>query len=270
MKILEDIIDYVGIDPSLKKILKGLVDIPYITDSYKVYSERSFYYPPMLVPLFVDYSWPYILGFIVHPFSKERTLTYIGYDLEENKFLEKARTLNQLYTLMILEMDMITESITPEILEFCSKIGYTNCGRVDLFAEEFGDIPSNFNKLPYFNKNTPLSYVDSLDVYDGNFVSSEKFLNIDMLYNSSSYEIYREEWLNKIEVPNWLNTSVNKETLAEKYISERDFNSAWFTINNEELTSHQVERYLKQIISLNQDNELLKLMANHWFENSKI
>ena len=188
----------------------------------------------------------------------------VTYDLEVKYILEKARTANQFLTNIVLEMDMISEGITEQIIKFCNDIEYTQYQAVDKFAENHGDNPDRFQELIYFDKDIPLTYCQDLDSYDGDYISSETIFNKKLVASACSFEISNKEWLNDIKkIPDWLVAENNTKDLFERYLQKGDMEHAWLALNSEGWTLEERARGLEKLSS-HSNNVVLNIVSENW------
>lgn len=263
MNLQENILSKLGIDNRLIKLVSRDINIPYINGAYNTVTDYWYSHPPALIPLFIGEGASYI-GLLKHWFV-ERKLTFVKYALEWEYMLERARTADQLFTLMVLEMDMITEEITDEIIAFTKSIDFTNPKIIDDFAIEFGDNPKYLKKLIFLNQDTPLMYLENLEDYTGDYPTSEKILNAKAIVKACSYEIANKESLQNIEhIPQWL-SDTNKQKLFDQYIISNELGKAWLTLNSTGWKLEDVAKALKRLIELT-DDTTFHLVAEHWIK----
>mgnify|MGYP000654154380 CR=1 FL=1 len=262
MKFQEAILTNLNIDKRIIRLCRGDIDIPYISSSYNQVTDYWYSHPPALIPLFIREGASYY-GLLKHWFTNRKP-TYIKYDLEWKYMLEYARNPDQLITLMILNMDMVAEEITEEILKFAQEIGYPNPQDIDDFAEEYGDNPLHIEKLKFLKDDTPLIYVNNLNDYTGEYPSSERLFNAKALPNSCSYEIADVNYISGLEnTPEWLNPHSNKKELFGSYINENELGKAWLTLNSTGWKLNDVAVALRQLVDLSND-ATFHLVAKNW------
>jgi len=259
------IFEYLNIDQRIISLFKSQITIPIISDSYKIYGEKWYAHPPMLLPLFIDYSFPILKGIIIHPFQ-QRQISFVNYDLEVEYMVEKARNADQFITKMILEMNMIEEEMTPEIIQFCESIEFKNYEQIDEFAEEFGDDPQHLHKLIHFETDTPLTYCKQIDEYTGDFISSEKLFRENVIDTACSFEIANKKWLTGIVTPAWLNNQNKHIDLFNEYYDKDMFIEAWLTLNSYRWHPKDIASCLNKL-KMKTENELFILVAENWINN---
>ncbi len=266
MKKIEQIIDKLGITGSLRKLILQEIQIP-ILDDYNPVNKYWYPHPPCLIPLFLGYGASY--KGMIHHFFCDRKNTFIEYYLENGYISEIARNKEQLFTLLILKMITIKESLSDEIIDFCNKINYTKMNEVDEFSIKYGDNPKDFKNLVYYNENTPFIYVKDINDYDGDFPSSLTILNHKQINNSCEFEISNKELLNKIpDIPKWLRNEQNKKELFQQYISENKLKEAWLTLNSKGWLLKDVAESL-EALKVKSNDTLLQLVADNWIDKWK-
>ncbi len=244
------ILESLGFDRKFCDLCRGNIDIPIINRSYNPVDKVpiKYPYPPMLLPLFMDYSSPSMQGVLLHPFSKIREpISFVEFYLEGDYMLEKARTRDQIVTSMILQMDMVTESITEEIIQFSSDLDFAEFQRVDDFGAKYGDDSRMYRNLIYFDVKTPLTYCSSIEEYNGNYISSEKLFNSGLIKYASTYEVANKAWLSEIEhVPIWFDSD-NLPMIFKDFMERHEYERAWITLNSHGWTRNQIIENLKLI-----------------------
>lgn len=136
-------------------------------------------------------------------FFSERRPTIVEYSPEWGYMLEIARNANQLYAQMILDMDMLCDGLDNKITSFCEKINFNRYKEVDAFAEEYGNMPDDYDKLAYLSEDTPLTYVKTIEAYTGDYPSSEHLFNANQIHNCCSFEIVDKSFLMNKEIRDW-------------------------------------------------------------------
>lgn len=113
MKFISEIISEIGNDERIALLFKQDFNMPLVQDNYMPFNDKWYNHPPMLVPVFIDYSFPILKGLTVHPFVK-RESSIVTYDLETDYMLEKARAFDQFLSLIVLEVNMIEEGLSGD------------------------------------------------------------------------------------------------------------------------------------------------------------
>ncbi|WP_438422967.1 hypothetical protein [Aquimarina macrocephali] len=265
---LNKFIENLNVSESFKKLLLGNVYIPYIADGYEKVNEKEpvFFFPPMLIPLFVDYSLTKYKGLITHPLSNNRTSTFISYNIEDDNILEIARNENQFLTLMVLEMNMIIEGLDDKINSFCDEINYSFANEIDFYADKYGNDSIFFNKLIFLEDDLPLSYCKSIDQYKGDYPSSKDLINQKVVYSASSYEIHNNQLSFLKEQPSWFKTNVSLEKLFVNFLEAGEFESAWFTLNCRGWDIEKLAMSLEKL-TIKVNNPTLNLISDNWLKN---
>lgn len=186
----QQILSDLCIDHRLIKLVRQEIEIPYIGDGYNSANDYWYGHPPALIPLFLGQGASYI-GLLNH-WCVDRKRTLVEYELEWGYMLERARTADQLFMLMMFDMVMIAEEVNEKIIEFAENIGHLDPFIVDDFASKFGDNPRQIRHLISLNKDTPLTYLEELQNYTGDYPTSERILNPNAIARTSLFT----EWPN--------------------------------------------------------------------------
>ncbi|MBU2946287.1 hypothetical protein [Zobellia uliginosa] len=263
MILLNKILDNLDLDENLIRLINQEIKIPYL-DDYNHIEGYWYPHPPCLIPFFTGFGASY-KGVIRH-FFFEREMSYVEFELENGYMSEVSRTIDQFFTRMVIDMDMIEEGLSPKILSFCKEINIKNAKEIDAFCEEYGNNPRDYINLPVFAQKTPLRYALTIDTYDGQYPSSPKLLNKNYIKDACSYEIATKEVIETIfEAPSWLNFKNEKFTLFNKYISEDKLKEAWLTLNSNNWILNDVAEGLEILKSKTKD-KLFHLVADNWIE----
>ncbi|MBB5623885.1 hypothetical protein HDE69_004973 [Pedobacter cryoconitis] len=269
MKHLQEIYTALNLKNSLIELSNGNISIPYL-DTYNKPDKYWYPHPPVLIPLFLGHG-AFYYGVLKH-FFIERDKTFVEYSLEWGYMLEFARNTDQIYSQMVLDMDMVSEGLDDKILAFCKEIGFDDSSDVDSFADDYGNIIDDYDKLINLVNDTPLTYVKNLSDYTGDYPSSEKLFNLDRIQDSCSFEIVDQSFTQNISnLPEWLKKGVSQKVLFDKYVANKDLKSAWLTLNSTGWKLTEAAKGLEVLKSLTDDN-LFHLVADNWidgFENSE-
>lgn len=263
MKHTTNILKAISADERVIQLYQDTINIPHVEDAYRPFNDKWYDHPPMLLPVFIDYSFPILKGFTLHPFSK-RESSFVTYDLEVNYMLEKARTADQLISMMLLEMDMIEEGISEEMRAFAQMMDFTQVDEIDAFAEEFGDDPKHFGKLPFWDHKQPLTYLSPAVAYDGEFISSYKQLRTEAIADACSFEIVdKYKVLPEVQNVPWLSNTSNGVELFEKFMRDGNHYHAWLSLNRSDWIKEARVSALKKL-EVEADNSLLSLIVENW------
>ena len=264
MENLRLIIDKIGIiDNDLKKLINREIAIPYL-DSYNNLSHYWYPHPPCFIPLFLGYGASY-KGVIHHLFC-DRIDTFTEYSLENGYISEIARNSKQWFTVMILEMIMLKEGLTDDIINFCKQLNYTEYELVDQFFLDYGDDSSEFTSLVHLKENTPSKYLKNISAYNGDFPSTLSVLNYSHIQNASTFEIALPEKLGEIRhLPLWLDSAVDKQKLFNDYLNKDMLKEAWFALNSKGWKLKDAANSLEKIANKT-DDELFSLVTKNWIE----
>ena len=261
MKHLQEIYTALNLDKKLIELANGQISIPYL-DNYRQPDEYWYPHPPVLIPLFLGYGASYY-GISQHFFGERKT-TFVEYAIEWGYMLEFARTPNQIYSQMVLDMNMLAEGLDDQILAFCAEIDFKKFKDVDSFAYQYGNIMEDYDKLIHLQEGTPLTYIKALKNYKGDYPSSEKLFNADQLQACCSFEIANPQFLEeRTDLPEWLKPLVPQRELFNTYIENKDLKSAWLTLNSTGWSLADVAEGLTVLKSMT-DNPLFQLVADNW------
>ncbi|MET4083682.1 hypothetical protein ABIB40_003654 [Pedobacter sp. UYP30] len=261
MQKLTAIYNELGVEKTLIDLSNQKIEIPYL-DTYNNPDQYWYPHPPVLIPLFIGHGASY-KGILCHFFSP-RKRSYIEYELEWGFMLEFARNVDQIYAQMVLDMDMVAEGLDDKILKFCDDVKFKESGEVDIFADKYGNVISDYNKLIHLVENTPLTYLEDITSYTGNYPSSETVLNEKQVYNACSFEITNINFLRNIpNLPRWLITGNPQKDLFDELINNDDLKGAWLTLNSTGWLLKDVAKGLEKLKSKTDDN-LFHLVADNW------
>lgn len=263
MKCLQEIFKRLNLNDYLLEMVKGDIVIPYL-DRFNNPMGDWYPHPPVLVPVFLGYG-PSYYGLLNH-FFFNRENVFVEYSSEQGYMLEYARNTDQFFALMVLDMDMIAEGIDDKILKFCADVNFKEFNQVDEFADSYGNIIDNYDKLVHFTNNTPLTYVRNLDLYNGDYPSSEKLFDPEQIFNCCTFEIASINYLDGIHnLPGWFKKEIPQNELFNIYIKDNDLKSAWLTLNSTGWKLKDVAAGLNTLMMKTGD-PLFHLVAINWIE----
>lgn len=209
----------------LVNIARGLVEVPNFT--VQAPADLSFGFPPVLIPLWSNASWPGYIGIAKH-WLGERSDTFVQFYSDEYSFVEIARNLNQLKAWMVF--DFLCNVPAPnEVGRFSESIGFCKSSEVENIFANCEDV-SDLGKLDVFKIDIPAV------IERGEYLGEPEWLlkssgvgEIDGLVFSGQYE---KAWyqlnsgvFDKLEVLEILNTlSLH---VGNKKSSFQDFISCW-------------------------------------------
>lgn len=267
MNYTVEILNKLGVDKNLVSLVLGEMDIPYIGDDFQSPEAYWHPHPPVLIPMFTNYGFAYY-GICKHWFIDRRT-TFVEFDAEWGFMLEYARNAKQIFAQMILEMDMINDGLNNRILDFAKAVGFDDPESIDLFANQYGNVSEYYSKLESLAQETPLTYLDNLRNYDGDFPSSEKLFNVTELKNACSFEIAKKEYLTIIDdIPKWLDETTNQKELFNKFVKQDNLAGAWLTLNSKTLALPNIAEGLEVLKDKTADS-LFHLIAENWIRGWK-
>ena len=263
MQHLREIFQRLNLNDKLFEMANGQIDIPYL-DRFNQPDGYWYPHPPALVPVFLGYGASYY-G-ILHHFFFDREKTFVEYSLERGYMLEYARNAEQFFAQMVLDMDMAADGLNDKILKFCEDIAFNEFKEVDDFADEYGDVMDDYDKLVHLTHDTPLSYVKSLDAYNGDYPASIKIFNTRQISNCCTFEVAESWYLDNIDdLPIWFKKEVPQEELFRSYLDNKDLKSAWLTLNSTGWKLKDVAEGLN-ILTRKTEDPLFHLIAANWVE----
>ncbi|WP_132535463.1 hypothetical protein [Pedobacter psychrotolerans] len=248
----------------IKQVISGEIQIPYNRGEYNSVNDYWYPHPPALFPLFLG-SGAFYYGIINH-FFINRQKTFVEYSLETGYISERYRNSDQFLTKLLLEMIMLKEEITDEIVDFAEKIDYKNVSDIYAFAEKYGDNPEEFKHLIFFESDLPLFYAKSLEEYKGDYPSSSKILNVKQIHNSCSFEIADPSHLKEIQnLPKWLIGENPQKELFDELLKQNDIKGAWLTLNSKGWQLEDVAIALAKL-KFKTNDKLFHLVADNWID----
>lgn len=179
----------------LVRIAKGLVDVPLFT--VQAPADMSFGFPPVLIPLWSNASWPGYIGIEKHWFG-DRPGSFVQFYAEDYSFVEIARSVDQLKAWMVFDF-LCNVPASDEVGNFAESIGFCAADSVDeIFAgcESVSDLAM----LEIFKNNLP-SAVSGSDQFCGPNWVVEKSDSAEISHLISS-GLYEDAWyrLNSVAV----------------------------------------------------------------------
>lgn len=262
MQHLQEIFRHLNLNDNLLKMVNGDIDIPYL-DRFNN-TGYSYPHPPALVPIFLGHG-AFYYGLLNHFFFKREKIL-VEYSLEWGYMLEYARNSDQFFAQVVLDMDMVAEGLNDKILKFCEDVEFKEFKQVDEFADSYGNITKDYNKLVHLINNTPLTYVQSLELYNGDYPSSERLFNPAQISNCCTFEIANVSYLDKIHnLPRWFKKEIPQNELFNIYLENNDLKSAWLTLNSTGWKLKDVVEGLSILITKT-DDPLFHLVATNWIE----
>lgn len=139
-----------GYSQDLVNIAKGLVKVPDYT--VQAPTDPSFGFPPVLIPLWSNASWPGYIGIAKHWFDNRQD-TFVQFYSDEFSFVEIARNLEQLKAWMVF--DFLCNVPAPKEVElFAESVGFCAADDVERIFSDCEDV-SDLSKLSIFKNNLP-------------------------------------------------------------------------------------------------------------------
>jgi hypothetical protein len=139
-----------GYSQELVNIAKGLVEVPDYT--VQAPPDPSFGFPPVLIPLWSNASWPGYIGIAKHWFGNRQD-TFVQFYADEFSFVEIARDLEQLKAWMVFDF-LCNVPAPDEVGRFAESISLCAADDVEIVFSDCEDV-SDLAKLSVFKNNMP-------------------------------------------------------------------------------------------------------------------
>lgn len=271
MKNLLAIFNSIGLDERIIKIFRKEILPPDFEFRWEPVDNFFYAFPPFFIPIFVDQGEPGYYGIVNHFFiERERTFAFLS--LDAGYAWEEARTAEQYFADLILQMIVSEEQITSEIKNFTKEINYDPTELLWKFlnSNKFnGSTLESYHNLEIFSKNLPFTYALEPNLYKGEFPSSRSGINFDNLGKACMFEINKNVDIKpfKSEYP-WLNENIPKKILFENYFENNELDRAWLTLNSSGWLLEDVASSLEKL-KTKTDEKLFHLVANNWIDGWK-
>ena len=191
-------------------------------------------FPPAMIPIWSNPDAMIYTSYWKHWFTKRvpafvKVFPQINFGVKEI-----SRSFNQLYQYLIIQEICVEDELTDDVLKLSVKLGVNNIRELDNLTLDTGDDPVGLLELPEFQKDAPLFCYKDTTLYQGDFPHENMNLIESNLTQICSLEV--KEALNKKiqslpNCPDWLKNT-NKEELFDKYLNNKEFSNAWFTLNS--------------------------------------
>ncbi|MDP1979214.1 hypothetical protein [Undibacterium sp.] len=139
-----------GFSKEIQNIAKGGVAVAEFT--FKAPADLSFGFPPVLIPLWSEGSWPGYIGIARHWFGDQPD-TFIEYFSGETSAIEIAKNLSQLKAWLVFD-SLCNVPDLDEVGQFAESIGFCGSNEVEAIFEECEDV-SGLANLDIFKENLP-------------------------------------------------------------------------------------------------------------------
>ena len=193
-------------------------------------------FPPALLPIWSDGSSPSLVGLWKHWFVR-REPVFVKFLVEAKLALETARTSEQFYVAVAINVLVANEGVGPELEAFATQVGLNDLAGLDAVAVETGDDPVGFPAFDCFKTRTPLRSVRDATVYDGDFpVGATR--NLDTACWFELDEAVQDAG-GPAGGPPWLDRGANKPALFDRLLAAGDLGGAWLTLNSTGWTIRQ-------------------------------
>jgi len=220
-----ELLNKCGYPKDIIDIASGAVDVPDFT--IQAPYEPSFGFPPALIPLWSNSSWPGYIGVVRHWFGNVSD-TYVQFYSESHLFIEVAKNLNQLKAWLVF--DFLCNVPEPdEVGCFSESIGFCK-------AKEVNSIFANCKNI---------SMLRNLDVFSNNLPAV----------------IEKGEEGGE---PDWLLRPANADGIR-RLIDSGQYESAWYQLSSNEFDELEVLDILKSMQTVASGNkELFKHLVTCW------
>ena len=183
---------------------------------------------------------------------------------------EIARTERQLFALMTIEAIVADDELTQVVRDFAISVGVSNLQELDDLTLVSGDDAKGFSQLEQFQSDCPLESIADMTDYEGDFPNSD-FMQINAWSQQCcSFELgaLNTEWPISVFKPEWLKDSLNKKSLFEGYIAQRNLGAAWLCLNSSGWTLKDARSALRELAKYAQ-NDAFNLLVDAWLSVSK-
>lgn len=259
---IKAILTAIDADPVMIRLAGGMT-IPVIGNQYQPHKDFFYPFPPALLPIFEDNGGPVLRGLLRHWFV-QRSTVYVAFHLETGTFAEVGRNAQQVIAEMMLQMNNLKEGFTPEIIAFANELGFDDLPAIDFFAEEYGDLSSEFHRMEIFAQDLPLAYAPDLSAYRGDYPASDWLLNKPQLFNACAFEV-PAQYTREPDWPEWLIRNADKKALFERFFAEKQPGKAWLTLNSRGWKIADAITALQQLQREEQD-PLFHLISENWIK----
>lgn len=215
-----------GYSQELVNIAKGLVEVPDYT--VQAPSDPSFGFPPVLIPLWSNASWPGYIGIAKHWFG-DRQDTFVQFYADEFSFVEIARNFEQLKAWMVFDF-LCNVPAPDEVGRFAESIGFCAATDVEAVFSDCEDI-SDLVKLSVFKNDVPAV-------------------------------IARSE---ESDSPGWLVEASGVANIKSS-IASGDYEKAWYQLNSSVISKGDILSLLNELPPYADDSEAFKSLVTSWSE----
>jgi hypothetical protein len=214
-----------GASSTLLSIFDGEIEVPHFTLEAPV--NPSFGFPPILVPLWSNGSWPGYIG-VVKDWFGDRPDIYVEFFSELGSFTEIAKTFEQLQAWMVFDF-LCNVPASDEVERFAESIGFCDADDIDDVFVDCDDV-SDLALLDLFKGNLPAAVDDS----EGE------------------------------GVPEWHISPLNKADIRS-LISNGSFEKAWYALNCSKLEISETKLILDELLHVIGDKkEQFSQLINCW------
>lgn len=227
-------------------------------------------FPPALIPIWSDGSSPYYIGYWQHWFTDRKPCFVKMYVDAGCVVREIARTEGQLFALMAIEAIVADDELSQGVRDFAISVGVSNLQELDDLTLVSGDDAKGFSQLEQFQMYCPQESIVDIANYEGDFPNSD-FIRVNAWSQqccSFEFAALNTEWPISVLKPEWLKDSLNKKSLFESYIAQRNLGVAWLCLNSSGWALRDARNALKELAKYAQ-NDAFNLLVDAWLSVSK-
>ena len=213
-------------------IFDGTVEVPDFTIEAPI--NPDFGFPPALIPLWSNGSWPGYVGLVKHWFGDKPDI-YVQYYSELNSYVEIARDFEQLKAWLVFDF-LCNVPAPDEVGRFAESIGFCSAEKVENIFSDCDDI-SELRRLQIFNRDLPAVIEKG--------------------------EEYGE--------PEWVMETISSDEIHNLILSGK-LENAWYQLNSSILDNDKTLNLLKEMSSCIEDADKRSSfdgLINCWSEQNK-
>lgn len=262
MKHYEKVYRALGLPSIALDVALGNVPLPFAdcTAPYLLYG-----FPPALIPIYSDSSGPGYHGFWKHHLVRRAT-TLVWLSVEAGyRAREVARTVEQLFTKMVVLGIGIFDGLTPEIERFAAGVGIHDLAEIDRLTMNVGDNAAQLRVRPPFDRHLPLDSVEDPREYDGDFPNPAMLERGDDLRRVCVLEVDRELQARiaaRPDAPPWFTTRDQPAT-CRALLDAGDLAGAWMSLNSPGWRFADAKLALRALAD-RADDAALSVIAEAW------
>ncbi|PXX44837.1 hypothetical protein [Undibacterium pigrum] len=177
-----------GYSTEIINIAKGDIKVPEYT--FKALADLSFAFPPALIPLWSNASWPGYIGIVKHWFGNQPD-TFVEYFSGETSIIEIAKNLQQLKAWMVFDF-LSNVPDADEVGRFAESIGFCRADEVETIFAECEDV-SDLAFLDIFKSDLPSILKRDERLGKPEWWSSSS--GVDEIRNQINHGQFEQAWL---------------------------------------------------------------------------